>query len=59
MAQFYDERIVQFIKDNKTSFPLYTSSSDNNVNPSKNTYFSGVYLGGRNIDECTDSDLNE
>ena len=60
MAQFYDERIVQFLKDYRTDFPLWRHRSDNNVNPSKNTYFSGVYLGRRGCDDdCSWEELNE
>lgn len=60
MAQFYDTRIVEFLKDNRTDFPLWKHGSDNNVNPSKNTYFSGVYLRKRGCaDDCSNEELNE
>ena len=60
MAQFYDTRIVEFLKDNRTYFPLWKYGSDNNVNPIKNTYFSGVYLRKKGCGyDCDDEELNE
>ena len=53
LAQFYDTRLAKYLHDNRTTFPLYKTDSDNNLNPSKNTYFSGVYLGRKN-NNCSD-----
>ena len=60
MAQFYDTRVVEFLKDNRTDFPLWKCGSDNNINPSKNTYFSGVYIRRKGCGyDCSDEELNE
>ena len=42
-AEFYSERIIDYIKDNETSFPEYFLYDDNELRPSRSVYFSGIY----------------
>ena len=62
-AEFYSERMKDYIKNNPTSFPEYfTSNNSFEVKPNKTNYFSGIYTRGRsysgpkppygNIDPC-------
>jgi len=62
-AEFYSERIKDYIKNNPTQFPeYYTIANSFEVRPNKSNYFSGIYTRGRsyqgplpprgNIDDC-------
>lgn len=62
-AEFYSERIKDYIKNNPSQFPeFYTRKDSFEVKPNKTNYFSGIYTRGRsfegplpdlrNIDNC-------
>ena len=44
-AIFYRKRLLEFLNDNKTSFPEWKNSSTNEINTSKTENANGVYLG--------------
>ena len=47
-AEFYSERIKDFIKNNPTAFPeYYTRTNTFEVRPNKSNYFSGIFTRGR------------
>jgi hypothetical protein len=47
-AEFYSERIRDYIKNNPTSFPEFYTSVDNfDIKPNKTNYFSGIHTTGR------------
>lgn len=47
-AEFYSERIKDYIKNNPTQFPeYYTSNLSFEVKPNKTNYFSGIFTTGR------------
>jgi len=47
-AEFYDARIVEFIKNNTTDFPEYwTTSGVDRIVPKSDVYFGGLYLEPR------------
>ena len=43
MAEFWAERIVRYLCDNKVTYPLYTAASDD-IYPSSGQYDSDIYL---------------
>lgn len=48
-AEFYGERIKDYIRNNPTSFPeYYTTTQSFEVRPNKTAYFGGIYTRGRN-----------
>jgi hypothetical protein len=48
-AEFYSERIKDYIRNNPSDFPEYfTTSQSFEVRPSKTGYFSGIWTKGRN-----------
>jgi len=48
-AEYYSERIKDYIRNNPSSFPEYfTTSQSFEVRPNKTGYFSGIYTRGRN-----------
>lgn len=62
-AEFYSERIKDYIKNNPSAFPeFFTTTNTFEVKPNKTNYFSGIWTTGRsyqaplpplnNIDEC-------
>ena len=59
-SEFYEERIIKFLENNKTSFPLYEDDTNTDIHPaSKNPYDSDLYLDEyykcgckSNIDNC-------
>lgn len=62
-AEFYNERITDFIKNNQSSFPEYYQRDNTfEIKPNKSNYFSGIHTSGRkfqgplpplsNIDPC-------
>ena len=47
-AEFYSERIKDYIKNNPSSFPeYYTTTNSFEVKPNKSNYFSGIWTRGR------------
>jgi len=48
-AEFYNERMKDFIKNNPTAFPeFYQSDLSFRIKPAITNYFSGIYTKGRN-----------
>jgi hypothetical protein len=43
-AEFYGQRIVDYLCDNSSSFPEYTSNSGSDLNPIDNAYNIGIRL---------------
>ena len=46
-AEYYTERMIDYICNNSTLFPEYGTNSGSDVNPSKEAYFNGLHLGTR------------
>ena len=46
-AEYYTERMIDYICNNSTLFPEYSTNTGSDVNPSKETYFNGLHLGNR------------
>lgn len=45
-AEFYSQRIREFIINNQSSFPEYfTNVNINSIRPKSNNYFGGIYIG--------------
>jgi len=43
-AEYYTERMIDYICNNSTLFPEYTTNTGADVNPSKDAYFNGLHL---------------
>tara|TARA_R100000742_G_C4228966_1_gene50970 strand:+ start:96 stop:668 length:573 start_codon:yes stop_codon:yes gene_type:complete len=43
-AEYYTERMVEYICNNTSSFPEYSTNSGADVNPDKNSYYAGMNL---------------
>ncbi len=43
-AEFYTERLIDYIKNNTASFPEYTTNTGADVNPDRINYYSGMNL---------------
>ena len=44
-AEFYSQRLMDYIKDNPNDYPLYFSySSNDGMPPSKENYFGGIHI---------------
>ena len=41
-AEFYTERLIDYIKNNTASYPEYSSNSGADVSPDSNAYYSGL-----------------
>ena len=50
-AEFYTERLVDYIRHNTSSYPEYTTNTGPDVSPTKNVYYSGM-----NIERATMKD---
>ena len=46
-AQYFTERMIDYICNNSTLFPEYSTNTGSDVNPSKEAYFNGLHLGNR------------
>jgi hypothetical protein len=46
-AQYFTERMIDYICNNSTLFPEYGTNTGSDVNPSKEAYFNGLHLGNR------------
>ena len=45
-AEFLAKRLVEYLCDNEETYPKYNDNGDSSdLQPTKNTYFSGIYLG--------------
>ena len=43
-AEFYRQRMIDYLRNNSSSFPEYTSNSGADLDPTTNNYFSGIQL---------------
>ena len=43
-AQYFTERMIDYICNNTSSFPEYSTNSGSDVNPSTDAYFNGLHL---------------
>ena len=43
-AQYYTERLIEYIRNNTSFFPEYSTNSGADVNPDKNAYYNGMNL---------------
>jgi hypothetical protein len=43
-AEFYTERLIEYIKNNTESYPEYSTNTGADVSPSKNAFYSGMNL---------------
>ena len=64
-AEFYTERLIEYIKNNTSSFPEYSTNTGADVTPDTENYYSGMNLergrrrqGGITLDDFLTPDLN-
>ena len=43
-AEFYRQRMIDYLRDNSSSFPEYTSNTGSDLDPTTNNYFTGIQL---------------
>ena len=43
-AQYYTERLIEYITNNTSLFPEYSTNSGADVNPDRNAYYNGMNL---------------
>ena len=43
-AEYYTERLIDYVTNNTTSFPEYNTNSGADVNPDQNAYYNGMNL---------------
>ena len=43
-AEFYTERLIDYIKHNTASYPEYNTNTGSDVNPDRNAFYSGMNL---------------
>ena len=43
-AEFYRQRTIDYLRDNSSSFPEYSSNSGADLDPTTNNYFAGINL---------------
>ena len=43
-AEYYTERMIEYVKNNLSSFPEYSSNSGADVTPDRNAYYNGMNL---------------
>jgi hypothetical protein len=43
-AQYFTERMIDYIRNNTSLFPEYSTNSGADVNPDKNAYYNGMNL---------------
>ena len=43
-AEYYTERLIEYVKNNISSFPEYSTNSGADVNPDGNAYYAGMNL---------------
>jgi hypothetical protein len=43
-AEYYTERMIDYVKNNTSSFPEYSTNSGADVNPDSNAYYNGMNL---------------
>ena len=47
-AEYYTERMIDYICNNNSSFPEYSTNSGSDVNPDSNAYYNGMNLERQN-----------
>ena len=64
-AEFYTERLIEYIKNNTSSFPEYSTNTGADISPDTENYYSGMNLergrrrqGGITLDDFLTPDLN-
>ena len=50
-AQFYTERLVDYLCNNNHLYPEYNTNTGSNVNPDKNSYYQGMNLEKNNMQD--------
>ena len=43
-AEFYRQRCIDFLRNNESSFPEYSTNSGADLDPTVNNYFAGINL---------------
>ena len=43
-AEYYTERMIDYVTNNLSSFPKYSTNSGSDVNPDRNAYYNGMNL---------------
>ena len=43
-AEYYTERMIEYVTNNTASFPEYSTNTGSDVNPDKNAYYNGMNL---------------
>jgi hypothetical protein len=43
-AQYYTERLIEYIRNNTSDFPEYSTNSGADISPNKNAYYNGLNL---------------
>jgi hypothetical protein len=46
-AQYFTELMIEYICNNSTLFPEYSTNTGSDIDPSKSAYFNGLHLGSR------------
>ena len=44
MGEFYRERLIEYLLDNSTSYPEYSSNTGSDMNPTTRNYYSGMNM---------------
>lgn len=58
-AEFYTERLIDFIRNNVEKYPEYSTNSGADRSPEKNAYYSGMNLEKKVYDRKTGITLND
>jgi hypothetical protein len=43
-AEFYRQRMIDYLRNNTSSFPEYSSNTGSDLDPTTNNYFAGINL---------------
>ena len=44
MAEFYRQRLIEYLQDNTSSFPEYSSNTGSDMSPTTRNYYSGINM---------------
>jgi len=58
-AEFYTERLIDYIKHNITSYPEYNTNTGADVRPNKSAFYSGMNVESSRWDRQTDITLDD
>ena len=65
-AEFYTERLIDYLRHNNSSYPELNTNTNEDISPSKNAFYSGMNLekvrdrqGGIKLSDFLTPDLNE